>query len=425
MSDAWGQLTWSIGNFGAQNDSTVDVTGASLSLGFNGFPEVTTTVDFGWGRAAWNELSWNVNFQNAFGDPNGLSLSATLDSVTTKADGNVIPTSSLLTLTLGEENAFTDIDVTLNSLSLSTFLNSVDADPDANLTGISMTMTTGSVVVEDDINTGWGRNNGWSTFAWNIAGTLLLEGVSATVDLGDVTEITGDGFVTLEGIEITATLNDIVAVGLAEVPVNGLGTTITTGQLDIEPDANPVGIEMSANLGTVAAYNLEGWGRFFWGEFVWGATGLWATGDLTGVQLTATIDNIGEITGDGNIDVTGQEATIAEGNLDADTDANITGIELTIATGDLTDIIADANVTPDSIALSIALGNVEATPNTIASPIGLSLTMALDSVDNTGNANISVTGIALTASVGTVFPLIWNEVQTDSDATWTEVDTAA
>jgi len=318
MSNAWGQLTWSIGNFGAQNDATVDVTGVSLSATLNSLADVTTTVDFGWGRQEW------------------------------------------------------------------------------------------------------------SSQAWGIAGTLIPNSVSATITLNDIAEINGDALVIPDSLQITATTGDLNAVGIAEVTLDSLSATVATGQLDIEPDANPVGIEMSADLGTVAAYNLEGWGRYFWGEFVWGATGLWATGDLTGVQLTATIDNIGEVNGDASTgDLDSLEATIAEGNLDADPDANISGIELTIATGDLTDILADANVTPDSIALSVALGDEEAIPNTIASPIGLSLTMALDSVDNTGDANVSVTGVALTASLASVFPLIWNEVQTNSDATWTEVDTAA
>ena len=318
MSNAWGQLTWSIGNFGAQNDATVDVTGVSLSATLNSLADVTTTVDFGWGRQEWNAQ------------------------------------------------------------------------------------------------------------AWGIAGTLIPNSVSATITLNDIAEINGDALVIPDSLQITATTGDATGVGLAEVILDSLSATVATGQLDIEPDANPVGIEMSADLGTVAAYNLEGWGRYFWGEFVWGATGLWATGDLTGVQLTATIDNIGEVNGDASTgDLDSLEATIAEGNLDADPDANISGIELTIATGDLTDILADANVTPDSIALSVALGDEEAIPNTIASPIGLSLTMSLDSVDITGNANVSVTGFALTTSLTSVFPLIWNEVQTNSDATWTEVDTAA
>lgn len=378
MSDAWGQLTWSIGNFGAQNDSTVDVTGASLSLATG---------------------------------------SVTLES-------GYILSGEELSFATGEIGLDIGVTVEPDSFSLSSNLGNLDADPDANLTGQSITIATGDVVVEDDIQSGWGRQS-WNANAWGIQGTLIPNSVSATIALNDIAEITGDALVIPDSLQITATTGNLGAVGIAEVTVDSLSATIATGQLDIEPDANPVGIEMSANLGTVAAYNLEGWGRYFWGEFEWGATGLWETADLTGIQLTATIDNIGEITGDGNIDVTGQEATIAEGNLDADPDANITGIELTIATGDLTDIIADANVTPDSIALSIALGDEEAIPNTIASSIGLSLTMALDSVDNTGDANVSVTGIALIASVGTVFPLIWNEVQTDSDAIWTEVDTAA
>ena len=43
----------------------------------------------------------------------------------------------------------------------------------------------------------------------------------------------------------------------------------------------------------------------------------------------------------------------------------------------------------------------------------------------TADGIVIPTGIGLTANVGTVYNLIWNEVDTGTTATWKEVDTAA
>jgi hypothetical protein len=53
------------------------------------------------------------------------------------------------------------------------------------------------------------------------------------------------------------------------------------------------------------------------------------------------------------------------------------------------------------------------------------MTMQEGDEGTTANARINVTGINLTFSVGTVYNLIWNEVNTGTTSIWSEVDTAA
>jgi hypothetical protein len=51
------------------------------------------------------------------------------------------------------------------------------------------------------------------------------------------------------------------------------------------------GIGGTASVGSVEAYNLEGWGRYFYGQYEWGATGEWEQVDLTGITLSANVGN--------------------------------------------------------------------------------------------------------------------------------------
>jgi len=129
----------------------------------------------------------------------------------------------------------------------------------------------------------WGQN------AWGEQSDVneILTGEALTSSLGNET-ITADCNVTPTGVPITATEGTITEIIAVEVFPSGLPFTTNLGIADAGPDAMVTGLNTAtASVGSVEAYNLEGWGRYFYGQFVWGATGDWANVDLTGIEMSA------------------------------------------------------------------------------------------------------------------------------------------
>jgi len=143
------------------------------------------------------------------------------------------------------------------------------------------------------------------------------------------------------------------------------------GDVDPAPDANIIGIEMTATLDDVVTQGDANTGTITdiaWGEQTWGQS-TWGNGqyfDATGYAQAATI-NLGTAV------------------LDANTIAEVSGQEMTIQENDVDEV--------------------------------------------TGNANVLLSGNALTMAEGSLKTLIWNEVNTGTAPVvppgWQEVDTAA
>jgi hypothetical protein len=88
-------------------------------------------------------------------------------------------------------------------------------------------------------------------------------------------------------------------------------------------------------------------------------------------------------------------------------------------------VIGEANVTVigEGIAAGLGLGTLDAV--TFADVTGIAMSSSLGGVTVIGEATTSTTGIGLTMAEGTNRTLIWNQVNTGTAPTWTEVDTAA
>ena len=265
----------------------------------------------------------------------------------------------------------------------------------------------------------WGQN------AWGEQSDVsqTLTGEALTSSLGNET-ITADCNVTPTGILITAsegTPTEIIAV---EAFPSGLSFTANLGTADASPDAIVSGVTASVSVGSVEAYNLEGWGRYFYGQFVWGATGDWAQVDLTGISLSANLGNE-IITANADVIPTGIGMTAAEGIVDPSPDATVTGIGFNASLAVGTVVIGEANVTVvgEGFAAGLGVGNLDAvTPVDLT---GISMSANLGSVTVTAEGKVILTGFGLTMAEGTNRTLIWNQVNTGTAATWTEVDTAA
>ena len=292
-----------------------------------------------------------------------------------------------------------------------------------SVSGISASFSLGGVTVDAELNSGWGRLT-WGENAWGEQGDVVLSGISMSASLGDEV-ISIDVNPIPNGIPLTVfegTAEEIIAV---EVPVTGINLTSNLGIADAGPDAMVTGLDtVTASVGSVEAYNLEGWGRYFWGQYEWGATGEWESVSVTGISLSANVGSLA-VVADANTDVTGEAMTAEEGTVDPAPDAEVTGIgfDASLAVG--TVVIGEANVTVvgEGFAAGLGVGTLDAVSFIDVTGIGMSADLGSPFIK--GFANVTLTGFGLTMAEGTNRTLIWNQVNTGTAPTWTEVDTAA
>jgi hypothetical protein len=395
----WDAYSWGQGNWGEIPNSDIIVTG--LSATFN-LGEVTQASSSGWGRSTWGSSIWN-------------------------GYGTVLPTGVSANFDIG--------NVTIDNEIISGWGGSPwgntgwGAYGDVLLSGISLSTNLGSVSIDNQINIGWGSDT-WGYETWGASGLIVSPtGIEATFDIGTLGaegnastgELTGEAMTITQGdeeayINFTAEVTGqpmTMTLQYSEVVINAVGFGLTMQEGD--ETATPNTIAEVSSLSPVT------WGNSAWGYGVYG-----------------------------NQPVTTLAMSMQEGNVDPAPDAMVTGNAAAMFVGDET-VTGDANTgtitninwgeqawgestwgngtylsgASYSQAATISLGTAVGDANTIASITGQLMTMQEGDEGTTANARINVTGINLTFSVGTVYNLIWNEVNTGTTSIWTEVDTAA
>ena len=447
-ADSWGALSWNVGSWGEQDNVTEILTGFSLSSNLNSV-SIDNQINIGWGGQVWGNGEWGELFSPEV-IPTGISLSATLDSVSITAEVNV--GWSAKTWGYPDGGGWGNL-----------------FDVNQPLTGFNLTSTLGEETVTGDINTGWGRST-WGENGWSIAGSLQLSGIQMSSDIGSVSinaEVNIGWGSDTWGIETWG------ASGL-NVSLTGVSASFDIGALGAEGNASTgelTGEEMTVTQGDEEAYinftaELTGQPMTMTLQFeqiVINATGFELTmqeGDETATPNTiAEVSSLSPVTWGnsawgygvyGNQPVTTLAMSMQEGDLDPAPDAMVTGNAAAMFIGDET-VTGDANTgtitniawgeetwgqstwgngtylsgASYSQAATISLGTAVGDANTIASITGQLMTMQEGDEGTTANARVNVTGINLTFSVGTVYNLIWNEVNTGTTSIWTEVDTAA
>jgi hypothetical protein len=271
--------------------------------------------------------------------------------------------------------------------------------------GGNLNADIGPVSITSEVNAGWGSDT-WGYETWGISGlNIQLTGIGLSVSLSSVTTqsdvddftVTGQQATVVAGTgtEASSTFNaEVTGIPLtatlqyqeAVVDVTGIAMSMQEG--DETPDANTIA-QVSAT--SAATWN----GNFAWGYGVWG-----------------------------NQQVTTLAMSMQEGNLDPAPDVSLTGNAAAMFLGEET-ITGDANLSLSGISLTFTLGTAVGDANTIASPSGILLSMQEGDEGTTANARVNLTGNALTTATGTVYNLIWNQVNTGTTSAWTEVDTAA
>jgi len=395
----WDAYSWGQGNWGEIPNSDIIVTG--LSATFN-LGEVTQASSSGWGRSTWGSSIWN-------------------------GYGTVLPTGISASFDIG--------NVTIDAQVISGWGGSPwgntgwGAYGDALLSGIQLTSNLGSVSIDNQINIGWGSDT-WGYETWGASGLIVVPtGIEATFNIGTLGasgnastgELTGEAMTITQGdaegfasfVEEVTGLPMTMTLQYSEVVINAVGFGLTMQEGDEEATPN--------TIATVSSLSPVTWGNSAWGYGVYG-----------------------------NQPVTTLAMSMQEGNVDPAPDAMVTGNAAAMFVGDET-VTGDANtgtITPIkwgeqtwgqstwgngtylsgasySQAATISLGTAVGDANTIASITGQLMTMQEGDEGTTANARVNVTGIGLTFSAGTVYNLIWNEVNTGTTSIWTEVDTAA
>jgi len=294
------------------------------------------------------------------------------------------------------------------------------------VSGISASFSIGTLTVDAELNAGWGRLT-WGENAWGEQGDVVLSGIAMSASLGDES-IVVDVNPIPTGIEMTASQGDESVEISFEIVPTGIAATANLGTADAGPDAMLQGIGFSANVGTLEAYNLEGWGRYFWGQFEWGATGEWDIVPVTGISMSANVGTLAA-TGTSELTLTGIAMTAEEGTVDPSPDATVTGIGFGMAVATGTVVTGTGEIDVTGIAMTANLGTVVGDANTIASPSGIPITAVLSEESVVGDAIVQLTGFGLTMSLNSANALIWNEVNTGSAPIdppgWQEVPTRA
>ena len=299
-----------------------------------------------------------------------------------------------------------NMDVTSNTWSALSWSQGAwnnQGDQIVNITGNTLTITLGPQF-------GWGQST-WnsSEFQWGGLPTT-------SVAIGQQVDV--------NGLELTTTLDSVTELITVDTFPDGVQLNTTLGEVDVGPDANVTGESLTLVVGSVQAYNVEGWGRETWGEDVWGADGLWETVSVTGQELNLTLDNVTSII-DVNIDINGEQLNVAEGTVDPSPDAIVTGIGMTCDLAVGTVIIGTANVDVTGTDLTIALGTAIGDANTLANVTGITLTLDLGTVFAGAEVVVEATGNILTISQNSASVQSWTKINTGTVVTWTEIDTAA
>jgi hypothetical protein len=420
MANSWGELSWSTGLFGEQNNTLAQPEGISLSSSL-GDVTINIIVTNGWGALTWGSTDWGINTGSPTTQVTGQSLTSVLnnDGVSISLSPNVSLTGQQLTsLSPGFQTSFIQnvsgtsdniffafrpneaskiqyVGAGWNVVGQPTFIvTAVSLDPNDQYTG-TITITGGTFVS--------GQSYSFESPNVNITGTanLTLDTNLATLSQGNAQGIPGVVVsVTAPGTATTWGSNGWGQLGWGENI--GLTTLEGTATVDLITPVNVTGQLLSTSLNSVT---------------------ISATGNLslTGQVLTAEVSSVG-ITADGSVSIPVFENPLvtALGNVDPGPDANITGQQLTLTQGDIDiDIAVVVQVTGQ--LLSTSLNSVTIDLNTPVSITGQNLTTAINSVTIATNTPVNLTGNNLTGRTGQLYVAAWAPVDTGQSIAWTEV----
>lgn len=227
------QATFSVGQvvigFG------VNVTGNSLSTSIG-----TATVDediltgAGWGRDTWGSLAWGVNYSVQV---TGQELTITGGEEDAFTDFVAEVTGQELTSTFGNFSIISDVGITVfaaeDQLDASVGSTSITGHANVSVTGISSSTSIGQVVPEPKIPvdvTGISATMTLGTFTLVQGTTESVTGQQLTGSVGQVDAVS---VAETSGMQLSSSIGSVTAIGGAGIDVTGISATISVGTVGV------------------------------------------------------------------------------------------------------------------------------------------------------------------------------------------------
>lgn len=275
MANTWGNQVWGLGNYGEQNNITIEQTGISATISIGelaysgagtgwgrfdwgsgswgiagttliqgqqltssiGTITVEAQVAQGWGREEWGEFAWGDKYSVI---PQGQQLTSTINSVSIQIDSAITAASQqLLTITQGQESIQIDADiyVFVGEPGLSSTQGTTTEKGTANVypTGIVSTSNAGQVVagtLKEVPVTMFGMSLTLGTFTLVQSTNEPVTGSAVTTSLGTVEEIPGQ-IIGLSGFNLSTGIGSVSVTGTSKVNLTGIGLTASVGTINI------------------------------------------------------------------------------------------------------------------------------------------------------------------------------------------------
>ena len=305
--NTWGALGWNTNSWGTiEND--VNVTGIQLNSSIS---SVTAFPEFGWGGQVWN---------SSVGGWGNLK------------DTTVAVSGSQLQTNVGEEGIETE---TNRGWGRKTWNNNEGWGIAGTLEvgGIQLQTSTPSVSVTNEINVGWGRLE-WGNGGWNVGysvelGTLSLQsnigeesaftdfvveqsGMQLQTTVSEAHESVADFIATPFGLQLQSSQGDAVGAQDVNPAPQGIGIQSSVGPVEVGALtlAEPSGTQLQSNVGEedlaggaiVSPTNIGS-------AFVLGTADAVSVAEGTGSQLQTSISGVQEINANATVDLTGIQLT--------------------------------------------------------------------------------------------------------------------
>jgi len=285
--DTWGALSWGNGNWNAQNNIDLSLTGFSItaSLGDLAYSAATD----GWGRQAWGDNDWGTDSLSII--PTGLSMTGSIGSLVAASEQGWGRAG------WGEE-PWGD-----------------SYDPVVDVTGFAITASLGTLEYSQSID-GWGRDS-WGDNNWGEdTTTVILSGLEMTGHMGltgwgrDAWSTGPWGEETILTIGIGHALTGLEATGSVGAPqINydyknildeSLLGTLSLGALSINNGADHTqGVAGKLITGSVGSLTVS--------DVVFGPIGFSITG-IVGTPAAGTVQTV-------NLQGSGLTGTMSLGSL--------------------------------------------------------------------------------------------------------------